>query len=41
MRSVLLKAVEFADVWHEALVLTGFAVLLVGMSVRKFSKTVE
>ena len=41
MRSVLLKGVEFADVWREALVLTGFAVLLVGMSVRKFSKTVE
>ncbi len=41
MRSVLLKGVEFADVWREALVLTGFAVLLVGLSVRKFSKTVE
>jgi ABC-2 type transport system permease protein len=41
MRSVLLKGVEFVDVWREALVLTGFAVLLVGMSVRKFSKTVE
>ena len=41
MRSVLLKGVEFGDVWPQALVLTGFAVLLVGMSVRKFSKTVE
>lgn len=41
MRSVLLKGVEFGDVWREALVLMGFAVLLVGMSVRKFSKTVE
>jgi ABC-2 type transport system permease protein len=41
MRGVLLKGVEFADVWRQALVLTGFAVLLVGMSVRKFSKTVE
>lgn len=41
MRSVLLKGVEFSDVWRQALVLTGFAVLLVGMSVRKFSKTVE
>ena len=41
MRSVLLKGVQFADVWREALVLTGFALLLVGMSVRKFSKTVE
>jgi ABC-2 type transport system permease protein len=41
MRSVLLKGVEFADVWRQGLVLTGFAVLLVGMSVRKFSKTVE
>jgi ABC-2 type transport system permease protein len=41
MRSVLLKGVEFEDVWRQALVLTGFAVLLVGMSVRRFSKTVE
>ena len=41
MRSVLLKGVEFGDVWREALVLTGFAVVLVGMSVRKFSKTVD
>ncbi len=41
MRGVLLKGVEFGDVWRQALVLMGFAVLLVGMSVRKFSKTVE
>jgi ABC-2 type transport system permease protein len=41
MRSVLLKGVEFGDVWRQALALTGFAVLLVGMSVRKFSKTVD
>ena len=41
MRGVLLKGVELSDVWKEALLLTGFAVLLVGMSVRKFSKTVE
>ena len=41
MRGVLLKGVEFSDVWRQALVLIGFAVLLVGMSVRKFSKTVE
>jgi ABC-2 type transport system permease protein len=41
MRGVLLKGVELSDVWKEAVVLTGFAVALVGMSVRKFSKTVE
>jgi ABC-2 type transport system permease protein len=41
MRGVLLKGVELSDVWRQALVLTGFAVVLVGMSVRKFSKTVE
>jgi ABC-2 type transport system permease protein len=41
MRGVLLKGVELSDVWREALVLLGFAVLTVGMSVRKFSKTVE
>jgi ABC-2 type transport system permease protein len=41
MRGVLLKGVELSDVWRQALVLTGFAVVLVGMSVRKFHKTVE
>ena len=41
MRGVLLKGVQFDDVWRQALVLVGFAVLLVGMSVRRFSKTVE
>ena len=41
MRGVLLKGVELSDVWRPALALTGFAVLFVGMSVRKFSKTVE
>jgi ABC-2 type transport system permease protein len=41
MRGVLLKGVELGDVWRQALVLVGFALLLVGMSVRKFSKTVE
>ncbi|HET6701519.1 MAG TPA: ABC transporter permease [Gemmatimonadaceae bacterium] len=41
MRGVLLKGVELSDVWREALVLLGFAVLTVGMSVKKFSKTVE
>jgi ABC-2 type transport system permease protein len=41
MRGVLLKGVELSDVWRDALVLLGFAVLTVGMSVRKFSKTVE
>ena len=41
MRGVLLKGVQFGDVWRQALVLVGFAVLLVGMSVRRFSKTVE
>jgi ABC-2 type transport system permease protein len=41
MRGVLLKGVSFDALWPEALVLTGFAVLLVSMSVRKFHKTVE
>jgi ABC-2 type transport system permease protein len=41
MRGVLLKGVELSDVWRQALVLTGFAIVLVGMSVRKFHKTVE
>ena len=41
MRGVLLKGVQLEDVWRQALVLVGFAVLLVGMSVRRFSKTVE
>lgn len=41
MRGVLLKGVELSDVWRQALALTGFAIVLVGMSVRKFHKTVE
>lgn len=41
MRGVLLKGVELSDLWRQALVLTGFAILFVGMSVRKFHKTVE
>ena len=41
MRGVLLKGVQLSDVWRPALVLTGFGVLFVAMSVRKFSKTVE
>ena len=41
MRGVLLKGVELSDLWQQALVLTGFAVLFVGLSVRKFHKTVE
>ena len=41
MRGVLLKGVQLNDVWRPALVLTGFGVLFVSMSVKKFSKTVE
>jgi ABC-2 type transport system permease protein len=41
MRGILLKDVTLIDLWPEALVLTFFAVILVGMSVRKFHKTVE
>ena len=41
MRGVLLKGVAMNDIWRDALILTGFAVVLVAMSVRKFSKTVE
>ncbi|HEU5185149.1 MAG TPA: ABC transporter permease [Gemmatimonadaceae bacterium] len=41
MRGVLLKGVAMNDIWRDAVILTGFAVVLVAMSVRKFSKTVE
>lgn len=41
MRGVLLKGVALNDIWRDALTLTGFAVVLVAMSVRKFSKTVD
>jgi ABC-2 type transport system permease protein len=41
MRGVLLKGVQLSDVWRPALALTGFAIVLVAMSVRKFHKTVE
>jgi ABC-2 type transport system permease protein len=41
MRGVLLKGVSLRDIWPQALVLSGFAIMLVAMSVRKFHKTVE
>lgn len=41
MRGILLRGVGLESLWREALVLTGFSVGLIGLSVRRFRKTVE
>jgi ABC-2 type transport system permease protein len=38
---IALKDVELLDVWQPAVILTGFALLLVTISVKRFSKTME
>ena len=40
LRGILLKDAGFASVWHEAAILAGFAVGVIALSVRRFSKTV-
>ena len=41
VRGIALKDVGLLDVWRPAAILTGFAVLLVTVSVKRFSKTME
>jgi ABC-2 type transport system permease protein len=41
LRGVLLKGIGIEYLWHETLVLLGFAGLLIVISVRRFSKTVS
>ena len=41
LRGVLLKGVGVGDLWQELLALTGFAVVLLAVSVRRFSKTLD
>lgn len=41
LRGVLLKGIGFGHLWQEGLILTLFAVSLVGLSVNRFSKTIE
>ncbi len=41
LRGILLKGVGIGALWHELLVLAGFAVLLLAISVRRFQKTIE
>jgi ABC-2 type transport system permease protein len=41
VRGVALKGVGLAAIWQPALILTGFAVVLVSVSVKRFSKTME
>ena len=41
LRGVLLKGVGFGHLWQEGLVLTAFAIVLVSLSVNRFSKTIE
>jgi ABC-2 type transport system permease protein len=41
LRGILLKDVGMAYLWKETLILLGFAVVLVTLSVNRFSKTIE
>ena len=41
LRGVLLKGVGLGDLWQELGALTGFAVVLLAVSVRRFSKTLD
>ena len=41
LRGILLKDVGLAVLWKQTLVLIGFATLLIALSVRRFSKTIE
>jgi ABC-2 type transport system permease protein len=41
LRGILLKGVGIADLWRPTLSMSGFAVALVVVSVRRFSKTIE
>ena len=41
LRGILLKGIGFDYLWRDTLVLAGFAVVLVALSVRRFSKTIE
>ena len=41
MRGILLKGAGLDDLWRESAVLVGFAIVLVGLAVRRFHKTIE
>jgi ABC-2 type transport system permease protein len=41
LRGILLKGVGFAELWRQTLSLTLFAMILLAISVRRFSKTIE
>ena len=41
LRGVLLKGIGFTHLWHETLILSVFAVVLISFSVVRFSKTVQ
>jgi ABC-2 type transport system permease protein len=41
LRGVLLKGTGLPELWREVAVLMGFSVVLIGLSVRRFRKTVE
>lgn len=41
LRGILLKGVGFAALWHQLLILTVFAMVVVALAVRRFHKTLE
>jgi ABC-2 type transport system permease protein len=41
LRGILLKGIGIVHLWDEAAILAGFAAVLLAISVRRFSKTIE
>ena len=41
MKKVRIKGLGMAAVWHEALILSGMAALLIGLSLKKFKERLE
>jgi ABC-2 type transport system permease protein len=41
LRGILLKGVGVRELWQEMLILVAFATVLIGLSVRRFHKTLD
>ena len=41
VKKVMIEGLGMADVWHEALILSGMAALLIGLSLKKFKERLE
>lgn len=41
VKKVMIEGLGMAAVWHEALILSGMAALLIGLSLKKFKERLE